>query len=112
MACRTIRRVLSTLLALGVMACSLFLSKEAQYLMSVEGRATEAEVRQHLGEPLVKTLDNEGHSNWVYETRTHVQEGTNNSWTTFESLRCDTYGLMFDKKHILRNWTHTSRTCE
>jgi hypothetical protein len=112
MACRTLQKVLSTLMALAIMACSVFLSKEARYLMSAKNRATEAEVRQRLGEPSKSILDNEGHANWVYETKTHVQEGTNNAWTTFESLRCDTYRLMFDEHHILRSWTHASWTCQ
>jgi hypothetical protein len=112
MACRTLQQVLSALMVLAVMACSLFLSKEARYLLSAKNRATEAEVRQRLGEPLNRTLNHEGHTKWVYETKTHVQEGTNNAWTTFDSLRCDTYSLMFDENHILRHWTHTSWTCQ
>lgn len=112
MACRAIQKTLSVLLALGIMACSLFLSKESRYLMSAKNRATEDDVRQHLGEPLRVASDNQGHPTWLYETRTSVQEGTNNAWTTFESWRCDSYNLMFDEHHILRHWTHASRTCE
>ena len=112
MASRTIQKALSMLMALGLMACSLFLSKEARYLMSAKNRATQADVKQRLGEPLQATVESNGHSRWVYETRTHVQEGTNNAWTTFESLRCDSYTLSFDESHILRNWSHDSLTCE
>jgi hypothetical protein len=112
MAARTIQKVLSTLMAFGMMACSLFLSKEARYLMSAKNRATETDVRRHLGEPLEAALTNDGHSKWTYETRTAVQQGTNNSWTTLESWRCDSYTAIFDEHHILRDWTHASRTCE
>ena len=99
-------------MALGVMACSLFLSKETRYLMSAKNRATQADVKQHLGEPLQTKVETSGHSIWVYETRTHVQEGTNNAWTTFDSWRCDSYTLIFDESHILRDWSHASRACE
>jgi hypothetical protein len=112
MACRTTYKALSMLMALSLMACSLFLSKETQYLMSAKNRATEADVKQHLGEPLKTILDNKGHISWVYETRTRVQEGTNNAWTTFESWRCDSYTLFFDESHILRDWAHASWACE
>lgn len=112
MAGRFIQRTLATFMALAALACSLFLSKESRYLMSAKDHATEAEVRQHLGEPLHIGSDEKGHVQWMYETRTHVQEGTNNAWTTFESWRCDSYTLTFDEHHILRRWSHASRTCE
>ena len=76
MACRTLKKALSLVMALGVMACSLFLSKETRYLMSAKNGATQADVKQHLGEPLQTKVETNGHSIWVYETRTHVQEGT------------------------------------
>lgn len=109
---RTIQKALIMFMALGLMACSIFLSKESRYLMSAKNRATEADVKQHLGEPLQVTIEGNGHLKWAYETRTRVQEGTNNAWTTFESWRCDSYTLFFDASHILRDWSHTSRTCE
>lgn len=112
MACRALQKALSLVMALGVMACSLFLSKETRYLMSAKNGATQADVKQHLGEPVQTKVETNGHSIWVYETRTHVQEGTNNAWTTFDSWRCDLYTLIFDESHILRDWSHASRACE
>ena len=112
MATRFIQRALAIFMALGMLACSLFLSEESRYLMSAKDRATEAEVRQHLGEPLHTGFDDHGPVHWRYETRRRVQEGTNNAWTTFESWRCDSYTLTFDEQHILRHWSHASRTCE
>ena len=112
MAGRTIHKALSMLMVVGLMACSLFLSKESRYLMSAKNRATDADVKRHLGEPLEMTVESNGRINWVYKTRTRVQEGTNNAWTTFESWRCDTYTLFFDEGRILRDWSHASRTCE
>lgn len=98
-------------LALGIMGCALFLSRESRYLCSAKDRATEADVRQHLGEPAHVTLDEDRKTGWIYETRTYVQEGTNNAWTLIGSWRCDTYLLTFDDQHILRDWSHASRRC-
>ena len=79
--------------------------------MSAKNRATETEVRQYLGEPIKVTFDKDG-ARWIYKTRTRVQEGTNNAWTTFDSWRCDSYSLTFDDNGILRDWSHASRPCE
>jgi len=110
----TCYRTLSALtlsVALGLMSCALFLSKESRYLSSSKGHATEADVKQHLGEPAQITSDGNQQTMWIYETRKYVQEGTNNAWTTIGSWRCETYSLTFDEQQILRDWTHEPRTC-
>ena len=91
--------------------CALFLTKESRYLRSVKNHGTESDVRQHFGRPADAMLDEKGQTIWVYESRTRVQQGTNNAWTTLEAWQCDTYSLTFDQHQILRDWTHTSREC-
>lgn len=102
---------LSLSIALGLTGCALFLTEESRYLRSVKGHATEREVRQHLGTPADVTLDETGRSVWQYQTRTRIQQGTNNAWTTIEAWRCDDYRLTFDERRILRDWSHTSHQC-
>jgi hypothetical protein len=111
MVCRIIQKAISMSVALVVTACSLFASKEARYLMSAKNRATEADVTQYLGKPTHVTLDKDGPT-WMYETRTAVQEGTNNAWTMYDSWRCDSYRLKFDHSGILRDWSQASRPCD
>ena len=98
-------------MALGILGWFLYLSSEHRYLWSARDRATEADVRLRLGEPSQITVDKKNNVRWTYETRTAVQEVTNNAWTTIDSYRCDSYHLTFDDEHILRDWTSTSRTC-
>jgi len=98
-------------MAMAAMACALFLSEESRYLLSAKHRATEAEVRQHLGEPAKVGRDEKRRTLWRYETRTYVQEGTNNAWTTFGAWRCDIYTLTFDQNEILQDWEHDSHRC-
>ncbi|HEU4686292.1 MAG TPA: hypothetical protein VFS39_17430 [Nitrospira sp.] len=91
--------------------CALFLSEESRYLRTAKDRATDTEVRQRLGPPKRINSQDNGTTQWTYERRTYVQEGTNNAWTTVGAWRCDTYRLTFDAQHILRKWTHRSRIC-
>jgi len=102
---------LAPILGLAFTGCALFLSKESRYLFSAKNRATATDVRSHLGEPASVMSADTGRARWVYTTRTYIQEGTNNAWTTFGAWRCDTYTLTFDDTQILRDWTHTSRRC-
>jgi hypothetical protein len=102
---------IALVVALGILGSFLFFSAESRYLRSAKDRATEADVRLHLGEPSEVTFDEMKMTRWTYQTRTAIQEGTNNAWTTIDSYRCDTYHLTFDDQAILRDWTSTSRTC-
>ncbi len=105
------RLVLTLGLALAPMGCALFLSEESRYLLSAKDRATESDVRKQLGEPARITSSENGQKIVVYQTRRHVQQGTNNAWTTLDVWQCDTYSLKFDDKQILRDWKHASREC-
>ena len=49
--------------------CVLVLPKESRYLRSAEGRASQDDVVQNLGMPLLKTRDSEGKEMWVYQFR-------------------------------------------
>jgi len=99
------------LVAFAILASFVLLPAESRYLRSSKDRATEADVRLHLGQPSDITLDENKNLRWTYETKTAVQEGTNNAWTMVDSHRCETYHLTFDDQHILRDWTSTSLTC-
>ena len=109
--CHRTLYALALSVALGLTSCALFLSKESRYLSSAKDNATEADVKQHLGEPAQIISDESRKAIWIYETRKYVQEGTNNAWTTIGSWRCETYSLTFDDNQILREWTHAPRTC-
>jgi hypothetical protein len=94
----------------GIFACPLFLSKETRYLISSKGVATEQDVRDHLGEPVRISAEQNHQTLWIYETREYV-EGGNNSWTMTGSWWCDHYQLTFDEQRILRDWKHSTRRC-
>ena len=68
---------LALIAVVNIMGC-LFLSEESRYLSAAKNRATEADVRHHLGEPAHVTSDKNGKTIWIYKTRKYVQEGTNN----------------------------------
>src|SRR5690349_3728929 len=89
--CRTIlvHAIVFSLTLAGV-GCVLFLAKETRYLLSATGRATQEEVRQHLGEPLRVTSNKAGEGVWVYRVRERV-EGGNNAWTMVGVWWCDDY---------------------
>jgi hypothetical protein len=94
-------------LALLGTGCTLFVPKETLYLESAQDRATEVEVRQHLGLPKLVATAQAGESVWVYEVR-QLEPGSQQSWAAFGSW-CDEYVLTFDKQGILRRWTHKSQ---
>lgn len=96
-----------TACALAVMACALIVPEQTRYLQTAKDRATEEEVRQHLGRPTLMTATAAGNPVWVYEIH-EVEAGSQNSWSSFGSW-CDEYVLTFDKQHVLRGWTHTSQ---
>ena len=98
-------------LTLAPISCALFLSEESRFLMSAKDRASEEDVRKQLGEPAKVMSAEHGQKIIEYHARRHVQQGTNNAWTTLDALQCDTYTLMFDDKKILREWKHASREC-
>ena len=98
-------------LSLALTSCALFLTKESRYLRTVNNRATEVDVTQHLGDPAEITSDEKGQTVWLYQTRKQIQQGTNSAWVTFPAWQCDQYRLTFDDHQILRDWTHTSREC-
>ena len=89
-----------------MMGCSLFIPKESRYLESAQGRATQEEVQQQLGLPVVTTSTPAGESVWVYEVR-EVEAGAQNTWATAGSW-CDEYRLTFDQSGVLRQWIHKS----
>ena len=85
--------------------CVLVLPKESRYLRSAEGRASQDDVVQNLGRPLLKTSDSEGKEMWVCQVR---QQDPGIGWTS-TGLWCDEYVLIFDDRSILRRWTHKSQ---
>ena len=97
-------------LALVEGGCVLFLAKETRYLFSATDRATQEEVRQHLGQPLRVTSNKTGEAVWTYHIREFVQGGSN-VYDMTGNWWCDGYVLTFDVSGILRDWTHTSRKC-
>lgn len=100
--------LLGLLMGVGVIVsgCAVLEVKETQYLKSVEGKASQAEVRKELGAPRVTTETPDGGSTWVYEVR-QLEPGSQNSWASTGSW-CDEYTLTFDKAGVLRQWTHHS----
>ncbi|WHZ21355.1 MAG: hypothetical protein OJF47_000467 [Nitrospira sp.] len=100
-----INRPLGILTAAFLMAaCSIFQNKEAAYLDSVKGRATQAEVRQELGVPHAIRKAEYGKSVWVYE----VQEQQSGNRFTSPGIWCDQYLLTFDDKAVLIGWKQLS----
>jgi len=107
---RVLINVMVLSLTLGGVGCVLFLAKETRYLLSAADRATQEDVRQHLGQPLRVTSHQTGEAVWAYRVRERV-EGGNNAWTMVGVWWCDNYTLTFDAQGILRHWTHTSQRC-
>ena len=90
--------------------CVLFLPKETVYLLSAKDRATQREVRQHLGQPSMVTSTKAGEALWTYHIQEFVQGG-NSVWDMTGDWWCDDYTLIFNTQGILRHWTHTSQKC-
>ncbi len=95
----------SLIIAVILSGCVLVLPKESRYLRSAEGRASQDDVVQNLGMPLLKTRDSEGKEMWVYQFR---EQDPGIGWTS-TGLWCDEYVLIFDDRAILRRWTHKSQ---
>ena len=91
-------------LGLAVSGCVVFQANESRYLRSAEGRATQAEIRQHLGPPWRTGSTPAGEPQWIYEVR---EEDPGSRWTS-NGLWCDEYVLTFDGQGVLRRWTHRS----
>lgn len=94
----------SVLVSLLFVGCTLFEAKEATYLRSAQGRATQEEVRERLGPPAAIKAAQAGESTWVYQIR-QEQSG---SRMTAPGMWCDEYVLTFDSQGVLRRWTHRS----
>lgn len=105
-----IHAIVLSLIGSGI-GCALFLAKETRYLLSATDRATQTEVRQHLGYPVTTTTDRDGKAVWIYQVQEFVR-GSNVSYEMSGSWWCDEYILHFDTRGILRNWTHTSWKCD
>lgn len=88
-----------------IQGCSLFIPKETRYLKTAQDRATQEEVRQRLGQPMLTSATQAGEMVWVYEVR---QEDPGSRWTS-AGLWCDEYVLTFDNQSVLRRWTHKSQ---
>jgi hypothetical protein len=99
------RAALVSLAAFGI-GCDVFVAKETLYLQSVQDQATQEDVRQRLGAPHMAVTTEEGNPIWVYQVYTQ-DPGTQNQWGT-PGTWCDEYVLTFDRKGILRRWTHKS----
>jgi hypothetical protein len=96
-----------TLVGVG---CVLFLAKETRYLLSATDRATQEEVRQHLGQPLRVESNKTGEAVWVYHIR-EFEQGGSSVYDMTGDWWCDDYTLTFDAQGILRHWTHESQKC-
>jgi hypothetical protein len=93
--------------SLGIMmlgGCALLQAEETRYLQTAQNHATQDEVVQQLGRPLLVTVDPHGSAVWVYQIR---EQDPGNRWT-FTGLWCDEYLLTFDDQAILRHWSHKS----
>lgn len=94
-------------LTLLITGCALFVAKETLYLESSRDRASQEEVRQHLGKPKFVSFSKAGDQIWVYQIKAS-EKGGNNDWSVTGSW-CDEYVLTFDQHGILRHWTHKSQ---
>jgi hypothetical protein len=90
--------------AMVVAGCAWFEDKEARFLHSAEGRATQEEVKQELGPPVMTKTTASGHDIWVYQVRTQQPGSRINAPGTW----CDEYVLTFDMRAVLKDWTHRS----
>jgi hypothetical protein len=86
--------------------CSLISPKESRYLRAAQDHASQADIRQHFGDPDGTERTTTGESLWRYDIY-EVEGGSQQSWAAMGSW-CDRYMLSFDSRGILRHWTHTS----
>lgn len=91
-------------LSIGIAACSQFQNREATYLDSVKGRATQTEVRQELGAPKAVRTSEDGETQWIYELR---EQQSGNRYTS-PGIWCEEYLLTFDDKAVLQKWKQLS----
>ena len=102
---RLLQAALVSLLLTGT-GCELFVAKETLYLRTAQDRATQEEIQQRLGQPWVTTMTPMGEAVWVYDVY-QIEPGSQQSWAATGSW-CDEYVLTFDKRGVLRRWTHQS----
>lgn len=93
-------------LALLGIGCTVFLTQEGRYLKAARDHATQAQVRERLGEPKYTATSPDGEPIWVYQV-IFVDSSVSNKWGT-PGAWCDEYVLTFDKQGVLRQWTHKS----
>jgi len=93
-------------LILVTVGCGFFVQKESAYLRTARGKATQQEVRAHMGQPRSVTASPTGESLWLYEIR-DLEPMSQSSWSTLGSW-CDEYRLTFDRSGILQDWSHVS----
>jgi len=86
--------------------CTVFVSKETRFLKAARDHATQAQVRERLGDPKYTSSTTDGEPVWVYQV-IFVDTGVANQWGA-PGAWCDEYVLTFDKQGILRDWTHKS----
>lgn len=98
------RRLMLLSFVLVMSGCALFASKETRYLQSAQGQATQEEVKQKLGPPLLTDM-REGETVWVYQ----VREQQYGSRINASGLWCDEYVLTFDGQGVLQRWAHRSK---
>lgn len=85
------------MLSMVVIGCSHFQNREAAYLDSAKGQATQSQVRQKLGPPTAIRQGENGETLWVYERR---EQQAGNRYTA-PGIWCEQYLLTFDDKMVL-----------
>ncbi|MBX3234773.1 MAG: hypothetical protein KF814_01355 [Nitrospiraceae bacterium] len=82
-------------------ACGSLQSREAAYLNESRGRATQTEVREHLGAPQTTRTVESGDTIWIYEKR---EQQAGNRYSA-PGTWCEQFLLTFDKQSVLQQWT-------
>ncbi len=103
---RPVRLACAGGLILALLGCALLIPEETLYLRSARDHATQQEVRQRLGDPVLTDSTPAGEAIWVYHVR--VQEPGSQSSRATAGSWCDEYVLTFDTQGILRHWTNQS----
>lgn len=92
------------LISILITACSYFQNREAAYLDSAKGWATQAQVREKLGAPKAIQQADGGTTVWVYELR----EQQSGNRLTAPGTWCERYLVTFDDKAVLQKWRQVS----
>lgn len=94
------------MLSVGLLlaACGSLQTREAAYLNEARGRASQTEVREHLGAPQATSAAEGGETVWVYEKR--EQQACNRY--SAPGTWCEQYVLTFDRQSVLQRWTQRS----